>query len=228
MKLLALCLALLATVPAYADPAKWLKEVTTYEAADAKKAPAKGGIVFIGSSSIRLWKTLKEDFPKHNVIGRGIGGSQIEDSVYYADRLIFPYEPRLVVLYAGGNDINAGKTADQVVADFEAFVAKVRSKLPNTEIAYISIAGNPKRWAQVETIKEANRRIEEITKKAKGLKFIDTFSKMMGPDGTPKPDIFVADQLHMNPKGYAIWTEVVTPFLGKPDEKAVEAKTGAN
>src|SRR5688572_1925867 len=131
MKLLALCLALLVSLSAYADPAKWLKEVTTYEAADAIKAPAKGGIVFTGSSSIRLWKTLKKDFPNHNVIGRGIGGSQIEDAVFYADRLIFPYEPRMVVLYAGGNDINAGKTADRVVADFEAFVAKLRSKLPN-------------------------------------------------------------------------------------------------
>jgi lysophospholipase L1-like esterase len=227
MKFLALCLALLLTLPAYADPAKWLKEVVAYEAADEKSAPRKGGIVFIGSSSIRMWKTLKKDFPQHNVIGRGIGGSQIEDSIFYADRLIFPYEPRMVVLYAGGNDINAGKTADRVVADFEAFVAKVRAKLPKTEIAYISVAGNPKRWKQVETVKEVNRRIEEITKKEKGLKFIDVFSKMMGPDGTPKPDIFVTDNLHMNEKGYAIWTEVVTPFLGEPDKKPAEAKASA-
>ncbi len=216
MKLLTICLALLAALPCHADPAKWLKEVVAYEAADAKNPPPKGGIVFIGSSSIRMWKSLKQDFPEHNVIGRGIVGSQIEDSIHYADRLIFPHEPRLVVIYAGGNDINAGKDADRVVADFKAFVAKVRSKLPETEIAYISVAGNPARWKQVETIKEANRRIEEITKKEKGLKFINVFEAMMGPDGLPKPDIFVADRLHMNEKGYAIWKEVVRPFLGEP------------
>jgi lysophospholipase L1-like esterase len=212
-----LALLLFAGAPLHAV-SKWEKEIAAFEAADAAKPVEKGGIVFVGSSSIRMWKTLAQDFPNHRVLNRGFGGSQIADSVELADRIIFPYEPRLIVLYAGGNDIHAKKTPDQVVADFQAFVAKVRTKLPNTEIAYISIAGNPSRWAEVEDVKEVNRRIEEITKQEKGLKFINVFPRMMGEDGMPKPDIFLPDKLHMNEKGYAIWREVVLAFLGKADK----------
>jgi lysophospholipase L1-like esterase len=217
MKFLVAFVALFSlVVPVFSAPEKWEKEIAGYEKADAAKPPAKGSIVFIGSSSIRLWKTLTEDFPRHKVLNRGFGGSQIEDSTAFADRIIFPYEPSMIVLYAGGNDINAGKSASQVFEDFKAFVAKVRTKLPEVEIAYISIAGNPKRWAQIDKVKEANRLIEEYTKQEKHLKFINVFSAMMGADGLPKPDIFVADNLHMNPKGYAIWKEFVGPFLPKP------------
>src|SRR5829696_6622990 len=216
MKLVAFFLALLVAAPLHAE-SKWEKEIGAFEKADTDKAPAKGGILFTGSSSIRMWKTLQEDFPNHRVINRGFGGSQIADSTELADRFIFPHEPRLIVFYAGGNDLNAKKEPDQVIADFKAFVAKIRSKLPDTQIAYISIAGNPERWGQLEKVKEVNRRIDEFTKEEKGLTFIDVFSKMLGPDGLPKPDIFLPDRLHMNEKGYAIWKEVVGPFLGKPD-----------
>jgi lysophospholipase L1-like esterase len=199
------------------DPGKWEKEIAAYEAADAKRAPEKGGIVFVGSSSIRMWKTLAQDFPKHRVINRGFGGSQIGDSTYFAERLIFPHEPRMIVMYAGGNDINAGATADQVAADFRSFVKKVRARLPEVEIAYISIAGNPKRWAQVEIVKRANGLIAEFCTTTPKLKFIDVFTHMLGPDGMPKPDIFLDDKLHMNDAGYRIWTEVVGKHLGPPD-----------
>lgn len=228
MKLLTVILACVcAALPLSAEtkPAvsKWEKEIAAFEAADTAKPLEKGGIVFVGSSSIRMWKTLEKDFPKHRVVNRGFGGSQISDSTEFAERILFPHEPRLIVLYAGGNDLNAKKTPDEVVAAFEAFIAKVRTKLPNTEIAFISIAGNPSRWGQIEKVKEVNRRIEEITKKGDKLTFIDVFPKMMGADGLPKPDIFLADRLHMNAKGYAIWTEVVAPFLGAPD-RSVESK----
>ena len=215
-----LSVALIAcTAPLLADPAKWEKEIAAFEKADAAKAPEKGGIVFVGSSSIRMWKTLAADFPEHHVLNRGFGGSEMEDSVAFVDRIVLPYEPKMIVVYAGGNDLNAKKTPERVFTDFKAFVAKVRAKMPEVEIAYISIAGNPARWAQVDKVKEANRLIEEYTKQEKGLKFINVFPAMMGPDGTPKPDIFVKDNLHMNEKGYAIWKEVVTPFLPKPEPK---------
>lgn len=225
MKFLTVILAFLcAALPLSAETkpvvSKWEKEIAAFEAADTAKPPEKGGIVFVGSSSIRMWKTLEQDFPKHRVVNRGFGGSQIPDSTEFAERILFPREPRLIVFYAGGNDLNAKKTPDEVVAAFEAFVAKVRTKLPNTEIAFISIAGNPSRWGQIEKVKEVNRRIEEITKKGNKLTYIDVFPKMMGADGLPKPDIFLADRLHMNAKGYAIWTEVVTPYLGAPDRSA--------
>ena len=217
MRLFRLLLAVtLFSTPLLADSAKWEKEIAAFEQADAAKAPAKGSIVFVGSSSIRLWKTLAADFPEHQVLNRGFGGSEMADSVAFVDRIVLPYEPKMILVYAGGNDINSGKTPEKVFADFKEFVAKVRAKMPDVDIAYISIAGNPSRWAQVEKVKAANHLIEEYTKQEKGLKFIDVFSKMMGPDGTPQPDIFVADKLHMNAKGYAIWKEVVTPFLPKP------------
>jgi lysophospholipase L1-like esterase len=194
-------------------PEKWEKEITAFEAADRKQAPENGGIVFVGSSSIRLWKTLAEDFPGHRVLNRGFGGSEIADSVYFADRIVIPYAPRMVVMYAGGNDINGGKPPEQVFADFKAFVAKVRAKLPETHIAYISIAGNPARWAQVDKVKAANAEIAGWIAEQPRIKFINVFPHMLGPDGLPKPDIFVEDKLHMNAAGYAIWKEVVAPYL---------------
>ena len=203
-----------------ADPsAKWEKEISAFEAKDRENPPPRNAIVFVGSSSIRKWTTLVEDFPHHQVINRGFGGSQlIADSVHFADRIVLPYEPRFIVVYAGGNDIHAGKSPEQVFADFQAFVEKVRAKLPKTEIAYISIAGNPSRWAEVEEVKTANRLIADYIKDKPGLKFIDVFPRMLGSDGQPQPDIFVADRLQMNATGYKLWTEIVGTYLPAPDK----------
>ena len=194
---------------------KWEKDIVAFEQTDREQPPEKGAILFIGSSSIRLWKTLAEDFPQHRVLNRGFGGSQIADSVYYADRIVIPYAPRQIVLYAGGNDLNAGTPPEQVIANFKAFVAKVRAKLPEVEIAYISIAPNPARWAQLEKIKLVNGTISAWCQEQPRMKFIAVFPAMLGPDGQPKPDIFLPDRLHMNEAGYVIWKEVVGPFLLK-------------
>jgi lysophospholipase L1-like esterase len=188
-------------------------EILAFESSDRTNLPPKDAILFIGSSSIRLWKTLAGDFPKHKVINRGFGGSQIIDSVNYADRIVLPYRPRQIVLYAGGNDINGGKSPDQVFADYKAFVTKVHSVLPKTRITYISIAPNPARWAQVERVKAANERIAQHVKTDSRLGFIDVFPEMLGPDGQPKPDIYVEDRLHMNAKGYELWTGIVGKYL---------------
>jgi lysophospholipase L1-like esterase len=197
------------------------KEILAFEARDKTNPPPKNAILFVGSSSIRMWKTLAQDLPQYPVINRGFGGSQIADSIHFADRIVIPYEPRLIVMYAGGNDINAKKKPDVIARDFKAFVAKVREKLPNTHIAYISIAGNPARWAQVEQVKEANRLIREFTATQPRMSFIDVFPHMMGDDGMPKPDIFLPDRLHMNEKGYAIWKRVVGEHL-----KSLEQRRG--
>ena len=188
---------------------RWDKDIAAFEAQDRTNPPPIGAILFIGSSSIRLWKTLAEDLPDHKVINRGFGGSQIDDSIHFVDRMVVPYQPKRIVMYAGGNDINGGKTPEQVASDFKAFVAKVHAKLPDTKIAYISIAPNPARWAQVERVKGANGLIREFTTTDKRLSFIDVFPHMLGNDGMPLPDIFVDDRLHMNEKGYAIWKKVV-------------------
>jgi lysophospholipase L1-like esterase len=200
--------------------AKWEKEIAALEEKDREAPPGKGAIVFVGSSSIKRWKTLEQDFPHHRVLNRGFGGSQLSDAVYFADRIVIPYAPRMIVVYSGGNDINAGKSPEDVFAAFKAFVEKVRAKLPEVPIAYISIAGNPKRWAQVEKVKAANAMIEGYIAKGRNLRYIDVYSRMLGPDGLPLPDIFVEDKLHMNPKGYAIWTEIVGGYLPAADKRA--------
>ncbi len=189
------------------------KEIEAFEAGDKTNPPPTGAILFIGSSSIRLWTTLAKDFPQHRVINHGFGGSQIIDSVNYAERIVLPYKPRLIVLYAGGNDINAGKTPEQVFTDYRAFVKKVHTTLPKTRIDYISIAPNPARWAQVEKVKAANQLIEAHTKTDDRLTFINVFPKMLGEDGQPRPEIYVDDRLHMNAKGYELWKGIVGPYL---------------
>jgi len=196
--------------------AKWEKEVAAIEVRDSLPA-SKGAIVFVGSSSIKKWTTLAEDFPRHRVLNHGFGGSQLRDAAHFADRLVTAFEPRFIVVYSGGNDLNAKRTADQVFASFKDFVAAVRAKQPQTPIAYISIAGNPKRWSQVDEVRKANALIQSFTKEQPNLQFIDVFPAMLGSDGLPLPDIFVADRLHMNPEGYKIWTGIVGRHLPAPD-----------
>ncbi|MDI1313870.1 GDSL-type esterase/lipase family protein [Prosthecobacter sp.] len=192
---------------------RWQKDILAFGKKDAEKAPPENPIVFTGSSSIVKWKTLEEDFPGLPVMNRGFGGSELFDSFNYAHLTVIKYKPRLVVMYAGSNDISAGKTPQRVFADFEAFVAKVHAALPECRISYISNAPNPKRWSMVGEMQEASRLIEEFTKTDKRLQFVDVYPHMLGADGMPKPDIFVADGLHMNAKGYVIWKEVVGPYL---------------
>jgi lysophospholipase L1-like esterase len=189
------------------------KEILAFEASDKTNPPPKDAILFIGSSSIRMWKTLAQDFPDYHVINRGFGGSLISNSTHFAERIVTPYQPRIIVFYAGGNDINAGKSAETVANHFQAFVVKVREKLPTTQIAYISIAPNPARWKQIESIREANRLIRDFTARQPGLSFIDVHPQMLGADGQPKPDIYLKDELHMNEKGYAIWKQIVGKHL---------------
>jgi lysophospholipase L1-like esterase len=196
--------------------AVWEADMIRFEALDKAHPPAPDSILFIGSSSIRLWKTLAGDFPDQSVINRGFGGSQLVDSLYFADRIATPYRPRMIVMYAGANDISSGKSALQVFGDYRAFVAKIHTALPACRIAFIAIAGNPARWSQVDRIREANRLIQSHCQSDPRLIFIDTFSAMLGQDGLPKPDIFVNDQLHMNEKGYAIWRALIGPHLTSP------------
>jgi len=139
--------------------------IKTFEEADQKKPPPKGAVLFIGSSSIALWKNLADDFPAVRIINRGFGGSHIEDSIYFADRIVFRYRPRLIVLYAGDNDIESGKSPAVVLEDFKKFVAVVHQKLPRTRRAFISIKPSPARWHLVNKVREANWLIQEFTRR---------------------------------------------------------------
>jgi lysophospholipase L1-like esterase len=197
------------------DFAKWEKEIAAYEQKDRTDPPPKGALLFIGSSTIRLWKTLEQDFPEHRVINRGFGGSEIVDATHFAGRIIVPYEPRMIFLRSGGNDLNAGKSPEQVFADFKEFVAGVRAKLPRTEIVFISISPSIARWEQADKTKALNKMIEEYVQKSPGLKYIETYDMTLGPDGKPRPELFVEDKLHFTPEGYKLLTARVRPFLPK-------------
>lgn len=198
-----------------ADPAKWEKDIAAFEQADREHPPEKGGIVFTGSSTIRRWKTLAADFAGFRAVNRGFGGSQMEDSAYYVERILVPHEPAAVVIFAGSNDINAGKTADAVVADFKAFVTKVRARLPKTEIGFIEITSSPSRWKQRDTVIEANRLIRAFCEESKGVKFIAVREKFLGSNGEPRGELFEADRLHPNADGYKILIEAILPHLPK-------------
>ncbi len=201
------------------DFSKWEKDIAKFEEQDRIAPPPKNAVLFVGSSSIRKWTTLATDFPEHRVINRGFGGSQLPDSIHFADRIIIPHAPRMIVVYAGANDIDAGATPERVLSDFKKLVATVREKLPSVPIVFISIAGNPARWRQVERVKAANALVAQYSSETPGIIFVDVFSAMLGPDGLPNPDLFVDDRLHMNANGYAIWTRTIAPLLPAPDRQ---------
>lgn len=188
-------------------------DIRQFEEADAKNPPAKGSVLFVGSSSIRLWNTLAQDFPGVPVINRGFGGSQIIDSVRYVHRIVTPYEPRMIVLFAGTNDIANGKSGTEVFADFKAFVGAVREKLPTTPIVNIAITPAPSRWHLIERTKLANRLIREYCESHRDLTFVDTYSRMLDRTGRPRPELFVSDQLHLNAAGYALWADALRPIV---------------
>jgi lysophospholipase L1-like esterase len=194
-----------APVAAAASASPFENDIRAFEAEDRKGPLPRRPVLFIGSSSIRLWTTLRQDFPRQRVLNRGFGGSHISDSVGFVERIVVPYAPPLVVMYAGGNDIDAGKSPAVVAADFKAFVARVWSHLPRTEIAFISIAPNPARWHEADRVREANRLIGAACQSDARLHFIDVFPLMIGADGQPRADLFVEDRLHMNRKGYELW-----------------------
>ncbi len=191
---------------------RWESKIRQFEAQDREQPPPKGGILFVGSSSIVGWD-LERHFPDLPVINRGFGGSQIADSIHFAPRIVLPYEPRTVVLYAGDNDIAAGKTPQQVLADFRRFVEIVHADLPKTKIVFIAIKPSIRRWQLIDRIREANRLVQEASEKKERLVFVDIDPPSIGDDGKPRPELLKADGLHLNDDGYRLWSSLVRPHL---------------
>ncbi len=195
------------------DFSRWEKQIAAYEAMDRLQPPPNNAILFIGSSTIRRWSTLAKDFPLHQVINRGFGGSHIVDATHFADRIIFPYQPPMILLRAGGNDISGGKSPEQVLDDYKAFVAKVRERLPKTKIAYCSISPSPSNRTQWDAFKAFNTLIEKYSRNQPDLKYIETFDMVLDPGGQPRPELFAPDRLHLSAEGYRLLAERVRPFL---------------
>jgi lysophospholipase L1-like esterase len=201
-------------VPAAAQSDRWEKDIAAFEAADLASPPPQGEVVFIGSSTIRLWD-LKGSFPDVKAINRGFGGSEMQDSTRYVDRIVVPYSPRLVVVYAGDNDI-MGIPSEHVVIAFERFVRAVHARLPETKILYIGIKPSLLRWGQVDRMRQANAMIRQFCERDDRLGFVDTDNAMLGWDEKPRKELYVADGLHLSAAGYQILNALVRPFLAPP------------
>lgn len=221
-------LGLAATAAARTDDhAKWENEIQAFEASDRSSPPPPHAVLFVGSSSIRMWRSLAGDFPEYRVINRGFGGSDMDDATAFADRIVKPYRPAAIVVYAGDNDLEGGDSPTQVRDDFAAFVATVRRDEPEVPIAFISIKPSVARANLLAQVAEANRLIRAWSMQQKDVAFLDIAPAMLGKNGQPRPDLFIADGLHMNPKGYALWVAQVRPWLAD-HASAAEVKRTPN
>ena len=192
------------------------KQVREYEAGDRKHPPPKGAILFAGDSQFFRWKTIHEDLAGYTLINRGIDSFQLPDLIHYVDRLVFPYQPRLIVLHVGGNDVHNGRTPEQLLADLKTFVAAVRARLPEVPIIFSSITPGPGRWDEAPQRIVANRTLQQYVATQKGLEFVDLWSAMLDPAGQPREDLWVADRVHPNHAGYLIRVKLTKPLLGPP------------
>jgi lysophospholipase L1-like esterase len=198
---------------AVSEPPRGQAEIDRFEAADRAHFPAPGTIVFVGSSSIARWETLDKDFAGIPVLNRGIGGYTLHENVQSFDRIVLPYKPPIIVLYSGENDLTEGRTPNDVLQDFQAFVSLVHAKLPATRLVYVSIKPSIARWALTDSIRVANRRIRAYVARDKTLQYVDVFTPMLDGFGNLRPILYVADGLHMSPQGYGIWRRLILPTL---------------
>ncbi len=192
---------------------KWEKEIAAFEQQDKVTPPPRSPIVFTGSSSIRLWETLNQDFPSKKILNRGFGGSQTFEVLYFADRLILPYNPKQVIIYVGDNDLASGKTPDQVFADFKYLFQKIRKSNPKTYVTFISIKPSPSRKNLLPAIEQANQLVQTYLKEQQRTDYVDVYKRMLLPSGKFNALLYRADSLHMTDAGYRIWAEAVRPVL---------------
>jgi lysophospholipase L1-like esterase len=195
------------------DHVQWSHDIAAFRAADRAHPPAPGAVLFIGSSSIRLWTSLAADFPQVRTINRGFGGSEIDDSTYFADRIVAPYRPGAIVMYAGDNDLADGDSPQRVLEDFQAFVRRARAFDPDVPIAFIAIKPSVARRALLPQIRQANDKVRDWAVSQPGVGYLDVFTPMLGKDGRPQSKWFRDDGLHMNRSGYALWIGIVKPWL---------------
>jgi lysophospholipase L1-like esterase len=211
------------TTPAADPAAKWEPAIQAFEKKDKESPPPQGATLFVGSSTFAIWKGLEQDFKALKAINRGFGGSMLSDLAYYADRIILPYKPRLIVLYGGDNDVTK-KSTEQVFADYKGLVEKVRKALPEVKIYFIAIKPSPARAKMWDKAKAVNQMAKDYAAQTAGIGYIDIVPVMMGPDGKPKPELFLEDTLHMNRAGYELWIPVVKAALEKDAGQAKPAK----
>jgi lysophospholipase L1-like esterase len=195
----------------------FIEDIQNFKKQDSIAAPPKNAILFVGSSSFTNWKDVQSYFPTHIIINRGFGGSSLTDVIRYANDIIFPYQPKQIVIYCGENDIAGDSvvTGKMVYERFKQLFEIIRKKSPNVPIAFISLKPSPSRWYLKEKMIDANIRIKKYLKKKNNANFINVYNAMLDANGTPKKEIFLEDNLHMKANGYAIWQKIIEPYLKK-------------
>jgi lysophospholipase L1-like esterase len=198
------------------NPTQFESQILAYEALDQQQPPPDNPIVFVGSSSIRMWTDLPAAFPNYPAINRGFGGSTMKDLLYYFDRLVAVYEPSLVVVYEGDNDLAGGAPVDDVYEDFVTFVTLMEEQIPESDFAFISVKPSPSRAAILDKMIDLNTRLKTLAEEHDGL-FMDVYERMVDEEGNPLERFFLSDNLHMNSAGYRVWRQVITPVLDEWD-----------
>ncbi len=199
----------------YPNFERWEKAIAAMEATEKDNPPPKNAVLFLGSSTIRMWTTLAQDFPDVPTINRGFGGSEIADSTHFADRLVFPYAPKQIIFRAGGNDLQDGKTPEEVFEDFKTLVATVHARLPETEIVFMSWNNSPSRWASAQRENALNRLVADYAATEPRVKFLETSDVSLQENGQLREEVFLNDRLHFNADGYRRLAEKVRPVLRK-------------
>lgn len=202
-----------ARTPAAATADRWEETLAGFAAADLKNAPEPGAVLFVGSSSIRLWDGLEEQFEDARVLKRGFGGSRLTDCVKHLDRLVVNYRPRVVLLYAGDNDLAEGGSPEDVLARVQAFAEGVHGRLPETRIMFISIKPSPARRALLHKARAANDLVRAYADLHPLVDYVDVFTPMLAADGSPRTELFRKDELHLNDQGYALWRKIIRPLV---------------
>jgi lysophospholipase L1-like esterase len=196
------------------DPERFREIIDGFLWSDQKNSLPSEAILFVGSSSIVLWETAKY-FPGFPVINRGFGGSHISDVNYYRESVVLKYSPKVIVFYAGDNDVAAGKSDDRVYDDYIKFVKYISQNLPQTQLIYIPIKPSLDRWALWEIMDKTNGKIRDYSNQDQSLHYIDLATPMLNSEGKPDSSLFVEDGLHLNAKGYDLWTRILIPVLDK-------------
>ena len=193
----------------------FFQEVDAFSKIDAERPPPPNAILFIGSSSFKLWKGVDSCFPGKTIINRAFGGSSLTHQIDYIDRVVYPYHPRQILIYCGENDIAESKlvTADTVLQRFKRLHGLIRSKYPKVPISFVSIKPSPVRAEFLPTVIESNKLIKSFCRRSRRTDFIDVFTPMLGLNNKPREDIFLSDRLHMNKEGYSIWTKNIESYL---------------
>ena len=195
------------------SPTRFEKEIKKYIEEDASPYQSRDIILFTGSSSVKAWRTVDENYPKHDIINRGFGGSMMSDLYYYREDLILKYKPKQIFIYEGDNDIANGKSAKVIMKDTKMLVKAIRKALPKVNIVFISAKPSIARWNLKSEYELFNTKLEKYTKRQKNMEFADVWSSMLKEDGELDPTLFIKDGIHMNITGYTIWKNTIAPFL---------------